>query len=245
MRRAIYSIIVILICAFSAEAQVGINTEPVDVSAVLEGSSITSGIRFPRMSTLDRNGITNPVRGLIIYNTDNNTIEYNTSSSLIPNWVTVDVKNTVTSYISQSAKYSNSDITTNINTAAGRNLPIFGTEVWNDNTALFTVSGTNLQVAETGRYKINVNVSLQSNSGAVRKAPEMYITVNNVQVGSNATTGYIRIEDGHEDSSLHLNEVLELNATDLVRVRIIRTAQGNTAIMRSAGSSDFSIEKLN
>jgi len=42
-----------------------------------------------------------------------------------------------------------------------------------------------------------------------------------------------------------LNEVLELNANDVVRIRIIRAASGNTAIMRSPGSSDFSIEKMN
>ena len=244
MSKAIYSIVFLLLCGFSLEAQVGINTEPVDISAALEINSTTTGMRIPRMSTLNRSIIATPAEGLMIYNTDSNTLEYNISNTATPNWVTVDTKSTVTSYVSQSAKYLNTNVTTNINTLAGRNLPIFGTEVWNDNTTLFEVSGNSIQVQETGRYKINVNVSLLSNSAQARQAPESYITVNGTQVGSYATTGYIRRANGHDESSLHLNEVLELTAADIVNVWIIRAAAGNTVIMRSAGSSDFSIEKL-
>ncbi len=183
MKKALYSIFFILLFSISIEAQIGINTEPVDISAALESSSSVSGIRFPRMTTSDRNGISGPASGLLIYNTDSNTIEYNTSGSIIPNWVTVEVKSTVSSNISQSAKYSNTDVTTNMNAFAGTNLPIYGTEVWNDNTTLFEATGNSIQVAEAGRYKINVNVSLLSSSTLIRKAPEMYITVTVVKLG--------------------------------------------------------------
>jgi hypothetical protein len=54
---------------------VGIGTTQPDQSAVLELKSTSKGILFPRLTTSQRGGISNPAIGLTIYNTENNCLE--------------------------------------------------------------------------------------------------------------------------------------------------------------------------
>lgn len=227
-------------------AQVGMGTVDVDSSALLEVFSTDQGVLFPRLTTAERNLLTNPANGLIIYNTDTDTLEHNSGTSGTPVWDTINTQGAVSSKIAQSAKYSNTDITTDINqTTPGIDLPVFGTEEWNDNTSLYVVSSNQIQVTEAGRFLINVNVSFVSSSTQGRKAPESYIAVNGTQVGTYASTGYIRRNNGHEEASHHLSEVLSLSANDIITVNIQRTGNSNTARLRSIGSSNFYIEKVN
>ncbi|GAB5401184.1 MAG: hypothetical protein Aureis2KO_27690 [Aureisphaera sp.] len=234
-----------LLCSYFSQGQVAIGKVGVESSAIFEVFSTDEGILFPRLDTSERNGLSNPANGLIIYNTDNNALEHNSGSPGAPVWELINTEAASTSYISQSAKFSNTDTSTNINDTPAIDLPVFGTEEWNDNSSLFVVSGNSLQVTEDGRYNININVSLLSNSTNARKAPEIYITVNDVRTGSYASTGYLRRNSGHEEASLHLNEVLSLTATDIIKVQIVRSANGSTAILRSTGSTNFYIEKVN
>jgi hypothetical protein len=46
-----------------------------DASAVLDISSTTKGVLFPRMTTAQRNAITTPADGLVIYNTTDNKLQ--------------------------------------------------------------------------------------------------------------------------------------------------------------------------
>ena len=55
---------------FTESKQFGINTGPsVNSSAAFEVSSTTGGVLFPRMTTTQRNAISTPADGLVIYNT--------------------------------------------------------------------------------------------------------------------------------------------------------------------------------
>jgi hypothetical protein len=65
---------------------VGIGTDTPDASAILDISSTTKGIVFPRMTTTERDLIATPTKGLTIYNTTTNTSEVNTGTSLLPVW---------------------------------------------------------------------------------------------------------------------------------------------------------------
>ena len=58
-------------------AQVGINIETADASAALDISSITAGLLMPRMSNVQRDAITSPATGLMIYQTDGEPGIYN------------------------------------------------------------------------------------------------------------------------------------------------------------------------
>ncbi len=61
----------ILILGFSAQAQVGIGILTADPSAQLDVTSTDKGLLAPRMTQDQRNLISNPATGLLIYQTDN------------------------------------------------------------------------------------------------------------------------------------------------------------------------------
>lgn len=72
-------------------AQIGIGTNLPHSSAVLDVKSDNKGFLPPRMTTAERDNISNSAEGLLIYNTDHNCIEFftggvnNTWQSLCPN----------------------------------------------------------------------------------------------------------------------------------------------------------------
>jgi uncharacterized protein (TIGR02145 family) len=61
--------------ASSTYAQVGIGTQTPDASAILELESTEKGFLPPRMTTAERDLISSPAEGLLIYNTDNQCLE--------------------------------------------------------------------------------------------------------------------------------------------------------------------------
>jgi hypothetical protein len=67
-------------------AQIGIGTMSPDASSILDVSSSNKGVLFPRMTSVERNGISNPAVGLIIYNTDEKRIENNIGTLVGPIW---------------------------------------------------------------------------------------------------------------------------------------------------------------
>lgn len=62
----------LLLLVSAANAQVGIGTETPNDAAVLDVTSTNKGFLPPRLTTTQRNAITNPVAGLVIYNTTTN-----------------------------------------------------------------------------------------------------------------------------------------------------------------------------
>jgi len=239
------AIAVLIACMQVINAQVGIGTASPDESSILHLESSDKGLLIPKMTSSQRDAIINPANGLMIYNTDLNEFQFNSNTQATPIWVAF-TTTPLSSSIGQSVKYSNIDVITNINANSVTNLPVFGLLNWNDNTTLYNANMANqeLTVAETGRYKIIVNTSLNTPTNTARLAPEMWIEVNGTQRGTFASTGYIRSNNGHQDSSLHINEVLELNAGDIISVIIHRAANGGTVNLRSAGSTDIYIEKI-
>ena len=80
-------IILLLIQSFEIIAQVGINptnSQP-DASAMLHVQSTDKGLLMPRMTTDERNTISNPAEGLMIYNIDDSCFNYFTGVSWIKN----------------------------------------------------------------------------------------------------------------------------------------------------------------
>ncbi|MEZ4858925.1 MAG: hypothetical protein R2781_08960 [Flavobacteriaceae bacterium] len=236
-------IILLLFVTFYNNAQVGINTVSPDASAMLDIQSTTHGILVPRVTSAQRDAIANPANGLMVFNTDTDELQYNSNTPAVPIWLAFLTSPTTSSSFGDSLKYSNTDTTTDINTVSPIQLPIFGTMEWNDNGSLYTVSGNEITIADTGRYEIVANVSLMSS--ASRVAPELRITINGVEVGAYASSGYIRDSNNHNESSLHLREVLEITSGDIIAINVVRSANSGSATMRSVGSSNFFILKLN
>lgn len=240
MNRIIYTIIVFLGVSFYGNSQVGIGTTNPDSSSILHIESTTQGLLLPRLTSAQENAITNPAPGLIIYNTDLNCFQFNYGSAGTPNWIRTSRN--------MSLKYSNNaaDTSTNVNNTSAITAPIISTIEWNDDTALYNVNTAinTITVLQSGRYRLSVNVSLSTTSGTDRLTPEMWISINGTQQGTYASTGYIRTNNGHQESSLHITEVFELTANDVISISIQRTANAGTVNLRSAGSSNIYIEKI-
>lgn len=75
-----------LLTAGVAQAQVGVGTTTPDPSAVLDVSSTTKGLLLPRLTTAERDAITSPATGLMIYNTTINQTQSNTGTPASPIW---------------------------------------------------------------------------------------------------------------------------------------------------------------
>lgn len=215
-------------------SQVGVGTTNPDASSILDITSTNGGVLMPRMTTAQRDAIVNPARGLIVYNSDTNTLNINAGSAATPLWSILESSNSV--------KYSNNDTTTNLNTPTVTFVPIFGNLDWNDDISVFNnLSATEMEVLANGRYRIKVNLSITST--AQRPAPEIQVYINGVAHGSFASTGYIRNAGGHSFSSLHIDEIFNLNAGDVISIGSVREANAAGVTMRSVNTSNIYIEK--
>ena len=54
----------------------------------------------------------------------------------------------------------------------------------------------------------------------------------------------MRGTNGHESSSLHIREIMEINANDVVTVSIVREGNNGAVNLRSVGTSNFYVEKI-
>jgi len=85
--------IVVLSC-ISGYGQVGINTDNSDPdgSAMLDIKSTNKGALLPRMTLIERDAISNPATGLLIFCTDNKFFYSNKGSPSSPNWVMINTQ---------------------------------------------------------------------------------------------------------------------------------------------------------
>ncbi|MBP6732584.1 MAG: hypothetical protein KA149_11025, partial [Chitinophagales bacterium] len=65
-----------VLAGLALNAQVGINILIPDSSAVLQLESNNKGLGLSRLNTTQRDAITNPLKGLTIFNTQDSVIEY-------------------------------------------------------------------------------------------------------------------------------------------------------------------------
>jgi hypothetical protein len=74
MKRLSFLTLIITICYLQADAQsVGIGTNNPDASAILDVSGTNGGLLIPRLTAAQRDAITSPAKGLVVFNsTDNN-----------------------------------------------------------------------------------------------------------------------------------------------------------------------------
>ncbi|MEM6262038.1 MAG: tail fiber domain-containing protein [Bacteroidota bacterium] len=85
MKRQYFILLLSLLLPLGLAAQIGINDtgNAPDSSAMLDISSTDKGILMPRMNTLQRDAIRNPVPGLMIYNVEDSCFNYYTGE----NWI--------------------------------------------------------------------------------------------------------------------------------------------------------------
>lgn len=240
MKKIAFSIMLLCGSYYYSAAQVGINTTTPDTSSILDIESSDKGILIPRLTTAQINAISSPANGLMVYNTDLDEFQFNCGTTAMPDWSKVSHN--------ASVKYSNTDVTSNLNSAAYTNIPIFGSLDWNDNTSLYTVSGNVLTVNTTGRYRITVNIAYTvpnpGNNTRQRVSVEARVAINGTPAGSIGNTGYVRHSNGHNEASLHINEVFNISAGQTISIQTIRGGNSAPANFRSIGTSNIYIEKI-
>lgn len=84
-----WSFFMLLCTTFSLSAQIkfGDNLGTIDNESVVEIESTTKVFVLPRMNTNQRDAISSPLTGSLIFNTDNNCVEVNTGTDTSPNWI--------------------------------------------------------------------------------------------------------------------------------------------------------------
>lgn len=242
MKQIIYASF--LISFFITNGQVGIGTTNPNPSAILDINSTTKGVLLPSLTTSEINEISNPANGLIFYNKDTNAIEYNSGSTENPSWTPVATSEPVSG---NSFKYTNTDTTTNLNTYYPEDIPLFGSLKWNeDDTTFTTITPSSVTIGKTGRYRIVCNISLLgvNSSGKTRTGVESYIAINGSQAGAFTSSSYIRYANGNKTSSLHINEVLNLSAGDVLSIQCHQAGNSGHVRFRGASSSTILIEKI-
>ncbi len=77
-------------------SQIGVGTTTPDGSSVLDVSSTDKGVLFPRMTTVQRDAVVNPAKGLTIYNLDEDCLQINSGSPSSADWSCVGGSSSVT-----------------------------------------------------------------------------------------------------------------------------------------------------
>ncbi len=80
-------IVIILFKIGIIQAQLGIGTASPAASSILDLSNSTKGLLIPRLSSSA--SISQPVKGLMYFNTTNNRVEMNEGNTFVPNWVSL------------------------------------------------------------------------------------------------------------------------------------------------------------
>lgn len=141
-------------------SQVGINTTTPDQSAMLHIFSNDKGVLLPRLTSIERDSISNPANGLLIFNTTNNNFEMNLGTNTNPKWNSVS---------------ASSISLTNNTTPNGQNI---GQLIYNTNNLV--LSGEGLYVWNGTEWKIIDSSKSWATSGNNALATDFLGTINNV-----------------------------------------------------------------
>ena len=83
MKKTIFLLPIFVLLQMCLYAQVGIGTAIPDASAKLDVTSTSQGFLPPRMTTVQRDAISSPAEGLVIYNTTTKGLEFKSSTGWV------------------------------------------------------------------------------------------------------------------------------------------------------------------
>ncbi len=170
----------VLLAANSGFAQVKIGAAGApDASAMLEvtsGTTNNKGLLLPKMTTTQRNAITNPATGLLVYNTTLNEVQVNTGTPAAPVWAAA---NSTTAGWNTTG---NSGITPATN--------FLGTT---DNQPLVMRTNNTEKLRVTGTGNIGIGTTTPATKVHIVDTGEVILRIGN----SNGTNGHYQLGNGN------------------------------------------------
>ncbi|WGF92907.1 hypothetical protein [Aequorivita marisscotiae] len=244
----------------AATGSIGVANVVPDGSSSIDLGANDRGLLVNRVTLTAANNaspISNPANGLLVFNTATNLSPTGYENDVRPGfyyWSTAQSRWIPQTPESRSARYTNRNTTFNLNQASAQSLPIFGYEEWNDDSTLYQATignnGNQIIVREDGRYEVTANISITSpnlDNNRTNIDAEFVVNPNTASAlypGATASTGYIRNNGQHNNSSLHLFEVIELETNDILVIEVMKEAGGSTVTMRVEGGCNFTIKKV-
>lgn len=138
------------VAELQAQSKVGSNPTTLDASAAFEIESTSKGFLPPRMTTTQRNAISGPATGLVIFNTTTGTLEINSGTPASVSWATLASPIAAFSSGTTIGLYQ-----TNASTGTGNNSNFFGYRAGNGTTNYYC----NYLGANAGYYAAGSHVS--------------------------------------------------------------------------------------
>jgi hypothetical protein len=146
-------------------------TGAADASALLEVESTTKGILFPRMTTTQRDNISSPASGLVIYNTSTSKLNvYNGA------WVALDVASTALTTPGSADKIARATVTCSSSSSIGAQGGTWISSIGNISSGACAITFSGTPFSTTG-YACTVSTSLSN-------------TLYSVAVQSKTTSGF-------------------------------------------------------
>ena len=125
-------------------------------------------------------------------------------------------------------------------------LPIFGSEDFKDGgTGYYDENVNELEVKTRGRYEITATIALRGNVTSDGKTANTYarIAVNAVEKGAISVAASNSLADVDSVSSIHISDILELDAGDKITITLHSNANSSTIDFAGSETSNFTIVK--
>jgi hypothetical protein len=160
--------VLVMLSCFSFSQSVGIGTSTPNTSAQLDITSTSKGLLIPRMNTATINSISNPAKGLLVYDSLANQVMVNTGTPASPNWQTISSQTGWSlmgnSGINQATQFigtaDNKPVRFRINSIqAGELHPVTGNIFWGIGAGQSNTSGFSNVAMGPGALKLNTNRS--------------------------------------------------------------------------------------
>lgn len=189
MKRTVLFFASLIFCYSLFSQSVGIGTTSPNASAKLEIASANSGLLVPRMTTAERNLISNPAKGLLVYDSTNQNFWFYTGSL----WSQV---------LSSNNVRFGFDLVQNNILNSSYNIPLVS-NYNQDPSSVTLVNSTTLQLARPGLYHFSLLGLRHSENAASATATsatfnlsitingkQYRIIVNGIQIGASSNWSY-------------------------------------------------------
>jgi hypothetical protein len=165
MKKIITLLFTVISLQVMAQQNVGIGTNTPNTSAMLDITSTTKGLLIPRMTQAQRNGITTPASGLMIYQTDNTAGFYYYNGTA---WTAVSSGGGSSFSLPYYSLYSGSSTAMQIDLAGSTNNVGFRAEVFNSGaTGFLSTARANNSTAAVFTTTTTAATALRTDDGNV------------------------------------------------------------------------------